>query len=129
MLCLTTTQGTSTHGLYRGLKLKTASTPWDVYLFSGTSIAELRRLSGPVLISVELRPEDRIDPRYQNTLGWLPGVPHSVVLLGFTAGGNFVRIADPAIGHELWSIQDLELLWHGEGVTLVARITDRSIRP
>lgn len=118
MLCLTTTKGTSFHGLYRGLKLKTAGSPWDVYMFDNASIDDLRRMGGPVLISVELRPELTLDPRYQNTYGWMPGVAHTVMLLDFVHG-DMVRIADPAIGHEIWSLDDLRLLWHGEGATLV----------
>jgi predicted double-glycine peptidase len=118
MLCLTTTKGTSFHGLYRGLKLKTTGTPWDVYMFSDSTIDDLRRMAGPVLISVELRPELGLDPRYQNTFGWLPGVAHTVMLIDFVHG-DLVRIADPAVGHEVWNLDDLRLLWHGEGATLV----------
>jgi len=122
MLCLSTTEGTSAHGLYRGLKLKTEGSGWDVYMFDGATIDDLKRAGGPVLISVELRPADRIDPRYIHTFGWMPGVAHTVVLLEFVkTPGNpeLVRIADPSIGHETWPIDDLRLLWHGEGALLV----------
>lgn len=118
LLCLTTTEGTSFHGLYRGLKLKTAGSPWDVYMFADKSIDELRRMGAPAILSVELRPNDGLDPRYQNTFGWLPGVPHTIVLTEFI-DDHTVRIADPALGYETWTIEDLKLLWHGEGARLV----------
>jgi hypothetical protein len=117
LLCLTSERGTSMHGLWRGLKLKTAGTGYDVYMFRGGRIADLHG-RGPVLLSVELKPGVKVDPRYESSWGWLPGVPHTVVLLGF-AGPNYVLIGDPATGRESWSVQDLEVLWHGVGARLI----------
>ena len=119
LLCLTGNDGTPMLGLYRGLKLKTADTPWDVYMFSGGKVQDLRGV-GPVLISVELRPEVRaVRPMRQlQAAGWIVGVAHSVVLIGFI-DDHRVAIADPAVGREIWSVEDLRLLWHGQGVRLV----------
>jgi hypothetical protein len=116
LLCLTSPEGTPTLGLYRGLKLKTAGTPWDVYMFADGKIDDLRGV-GPVLLSVELRPEMRTVRELQGA-GFLVGVPHSVVLMGFI-GESRVAIADPSMGREIWSLDDLRLLWQGEGVRLV----------
>jgi predicted double-glycine peptidase len=115
LLCLTSREGTSMLGLYRGLKIKTRNTAWDVYMFDSATIDDLRG-AGPVLLSVELR-DGRLEQHMQ-TWGWIPGVPHTVVLLGFV-GDDKVLVADPAIGREVWFIDDLRLLWHGEGARLV----------
>lgn len=115
LLCLTGGNGTPMLGLYRGLKLKTNGTPWDVYMFDNARIEDLRGV-GPVLLSVELR--DRRLERHMQNWGWIPGVPHSIVLLGFIDDTK-VAIADPAVGREVWMLDDLKVLWHGEGVLLV----------
>ncbi len=117
MLCLTSEDGTPMHGLYRGLKLKTAGTQWDVYMFSGARIRDIQGC-GPVLLSVELRPDMRdVMPQLQ-AAGWIVGVPHSVVMMDFIDADR-VAIADPSLGKEIWSVDDLRLLWHGDGVRLV----------
>jgi hypothetical protein len=117
MLCLTSDKGTSTHGLWRGLKLKTAGTGYDVYMFSHGKLEDLPGM-GPVLLTVELKRDADVDPIYERTWGWLPGVPHTVVLLGFRGPGQ-VQIADPAFGTETWAVEDLAVLWHGEGARLI----------
>lgn len=117
LLCLTSDEGTSVYGLWRGLRLKTAGSGLDVYMFKDGKIEDLRGM-GPVLLSVELMPDSDADPRYQSTWGWLPGVPHSVVLLGFLPGDH-VAIGDPAVGREMWSLRDLSVLWHGTGAKLI----------
>jgi hypothetical protein len=116
LLCLTSDDGTPMHGLYRGLKIKTKDSPWDVYMFAGATIDDLRGV-GPVLLSVELRPEVRTMRQLQGA-GWIVGVPHSVVLMGFIDDER-VAIADPSLGREIWALDDLKLLWHGDGVRLV----------
>lgn len=116
LLCLTSDEGTPMHGLFRGLKIKTLDTPWDVYMFADAAIDDLRG-AGPVLLSVELRPEARSFTQLEEA-GWMVGVPHSVVFMGFI-GHDRVAIADPALGREIWSLDDLRLLWHGDGVRLV----------
>jgi hypothetical protein len=117
MLCLTSDKGTSTHGLWRGLKLKTAGTGYDVYMFDGGTIEDLRGM-GRALLTVELKRGAKVDPIYERSWGWMPGVPHTVVLLGFPSPGQ-VRIADPAFGTETWAIEDLALLWHGVGARII----------
>jgi hypothetical protein len=118
-LCLTR-QGTTWKGIYRGLKLKTAETPWEVEVFRA-SLDELRNgLQGPAILEVELKSDAFADIRYQTEWGWIPGTPHSVVFLGVTEQGGFL-VADPSVGREEWSREDLALLWTGEGIRLVPR--------
>lgn len=119
-LCLTR-HGTSWQGLYRGLKLKTAGTKWDVQVVA-CSRQELRNLSGPMIISVGLESTAPGDSDFTREFGWIPGVNHSVVLLGFTSYGC-ATIADPTqeLSREQWDDEMLKVLWRGYGIRLVER--------
>ncbi len=119
-LCLTRQHGTTLHGLYRGLKLKTSGTAWRVEVLS-PSVDALRTSDTPVLLTVALPSRaGHIDPRYQRDWGWSPGCSHSVVLFGFLPDGK-LEVADPAVGREQWFDADLDVLWHGQGLRLVKR--------
>jgi hypothetical protein len=119
-LCLTRKTGTLFYGLFRGLTLKTEGTPWRVEAFRG-DLARLREMTdGPVILTVGLRPNAGLDPRYERDWGWLPGVRHAVVLYRFLPGDR-VEIGDPAIGRERWTVDAVRDLWTGEGMRLVAR--------
>jgi hypothetical protein len=118
-LCLTSPHGTSARGIYRGLALKTADTPLRVEPFHG-DIEALRNAGGPVLLTARLDLRPGVDPRYHQEWGWVPGVPHTVVV--FRALDNdLFDVGDPAAGRELWNRRALETLWHGEGLRLVPR--------
>jgi len=114
--CLTRAGGTPMLGLYRGLKLKTARTGLTVRALRG-DLAALRAHGGPVILSVRLDPGQWTDPRYERLWGWAPGVAHTVVFFGFDASGE-AEIGDPSVGREHWSVRDLEVLWHGQGLTV-----------
>ena len=118
-LCLTRPAGTTMHGLYRGLKLKTRGTAWAVEVFRG-DVESLRREARPVVLSVRLDPGPGVDPRYERLWGWAPGVKHTVVFFGFRADGK-TDVGDPAVGREHWRLEDLRVLWHGDGIRLVPR--------
>jgi hypothetical protein len=119
-LCFTREQGTTFHGLYRGLKLKTSQTTWDVQVLRGT-VEELRESSRPVLLSVGLpRNTAGIDPRYHRDWGWVPGFRHSVVVFRFLPNEQ-IEVGDPAIGRERWGVEGLDVLWNGKGLRLVPR--------
>jgi hypothetical protein len=118
-LCLTTDEGTSVRGLYRGLLLKTRGTPYTVEPFKGT-LDDLQKLSSPVILTVRLDPGPGIDPRYSREWGWAPGVAHSLVFFCCREDGRF-EIGDPAVGREFWFSDAMKTLWHGEGVRLVKR--------
>ena len=119
-LCLTR-HGTSWQGLYRGLKLKTAGTKWDVQVVA-CSRQELRKIKGPMIISVGLESSAPGDSDFTREFGWIPGVNHSVVLLDFTSFGS-ANIADPTqeLSREQWDEEMLQVLWRGYAVRLVER--------
>jgi hypothetical protein len=117
-----TRKGTTWQGLYRGLKLKTAGTTWDVDVFY-CEADELRDLkSSSMILAVGIPRGADVDPKYIYVYGWIPGQLHSVVLLGFGHnGGVFIGDPTPKIGRETWSKEDLVLLWRGVGLRLVPR--------
>lgn len=119
-LCLTR-QGTSWQGLYRGLQLKTAGAAWTVQVVQGQT-ADLRKLSGPMILSVGLLGNESRETALTREFGWIPGVNHSVVLLGFNEDGS-AEIADPSLTacREKWSPEMLQTLWRGHAFRLVPR--------
>lgn len=123
-LCLTRNEGTYWQGLYRGLKLKTVGTPWDVEVFSALGLDNLEEKthSGPVILTVGIPKNSPYDPLYQSEWGWVPGISHSVVLFRFL-GTHQVRVGDPSVeeGQENWTRKDLSILWQGYGLRLVPR--------
>ena len=122
-LCLTRESGTTMHGLYRGLRLKTRATPWEVESFRG-DVDSLRRETGPVILTVRLDPGPGVDERYERDWGWAAGVRHTIVFFGIRDDGK-TDVGDPSVGRENWRAEDVRLLWHGEGVRLRRR-PDRS---
>jgi hypothetical protein len=119
-LCLTR-RGTNWQGLYRGLKLKTAGTPWDVEVISGPA-DRLAQLGGPAILSVGLADSASANTDFTREFGWVPGVNHSVVLDGFSTLG-YAQIADPAMPmcREQWDEETLRTLWRGHAIRLVPR--------
>jgi hypothetical protein len=122
-LCLTRA-GTTWMGLYRGLKLKTAGTGWDVDVVSCDADELLTMHAGPMILCVGLPPGKRLDDQPLNLTGWgwMHGVGHSVVLLRPTSHGR-VLIADPmpSVGSEEWTRMDVKYLYRGTAVRLVKR--------
>jgi len=121
-LCLTRKQGTPILGLYRGLKLKTRGTRWDVEAVHG-SVEDLRSLAThPVLLRLKSAGPALLDwPRNMSMGTEAPASEHSVVLLGLTPDGQ-VEIADPADHRPRvkWTLEELTRRWSGEGLRLVA---------
>tara|TARA_R110002073_G_scaffold80550_2_gene194020 strand:- start:3850 stop:4755 length:906 start_codon:yes stop_codon:yes gene_type:complete len=114
-LCLTDESGTPTLGLFRGVKWMANRHHRDVQALT-LSLDQLESENiWPVLIMVELPISGVDDPRYADQWGWVPGLGHSVVLLGKNSRGGFV-VADPAVGAEIWTRADLEVLWHGNAI-------------
>jgi hypothetical protein len=120
-LCLTR-QGTTWQGLYRGLKLKTQQTPWDVRVTHCEADQLCRLGNGPLIISVGLDRASTHDTDFEREQGWIPGVSHSVVLERFTSNGAAV-IADPSqeMTREHWDAETLQTLWRGYAFQLVPR--------
>jgi hypothetical protein len=113
-LCLTDYAGTPTLGLYRGIKLIANRHDRRVVLLDGGLTRLVADDDWPVLLSVRL-PFGVEDRRFVEQWGWIPGMGHSVVVLGRTNEGDFI-IGDPAVGLEIWSKADLDLLWAGVGM-------------
>lgn len=120
-LCLTR-HGTNWLGLYRGLKLKTQGTRWDVEVVR-CSADELSRWSDrPLIIEAGLDSQERVDPAFRHEFGWVPGAKHSVILCGLSPqGGATIIDPSPHIGREEWDAATLERLWRGYGMRLVDR--------
>ena len=119
-LCLTRGWGTSRLGLYRGLKLKTASTPWDVELVSWT-LEQLRdKPPEPVLILLEREDDATGAPRRQSAWGLVRMLPEVVVFIGF-ADDEIVDVGDPAVGREQWNVRNIRKAWQGLAFRLVRR--------
>lgn len=118
-LCLTSSTGTTTHGMYRGLTLKTRGTPWRVELAACT-LDDLKEETRPCIIFVGLPNNRNVDPRYEQRWGWTPGLLHVVVFYGFV-GANRVEIGDPSVGREQWNTEAIRVLWDGK----VARLRKR----
>lgn len=119
-LCLTNRRGTTAPGLYRGLKLTTRNTPWDVEVIESDVDALLAEDRWPALLLVKLPRDADVDPRYEREWGWTPGVGHAVVLFG-RVGADRLDVGDPAVGREQWTVDDLRVLWQGRGLRLVER--------
>jgi hypothetical protein len=117
-LCLTGKTGTTSLGLYRGLKLKTAGKPLRVEVIQSDVDRLLDDDRWPVLLLVKLEHDADVDPRYQRDWGWTPGVGHAVVIFG-RVGKDRLDVGDPSIGREQWLVRDLRVLWQGRGLPLV----------
>ena len=120
-LCLTR-RGTSWQGLFRGLKLKTAGTNWDVEVCQGPVDVVARNYGGPMILSVGLAAGAPDNAEFTREFGWVPGVNHSVVLEGVRSGG-IVVVADPSqeMTREHWDREMLTTLWRGTALRLVPR--------
>lgn len=124
-LCITR-RGTTWWGLYRGLKLKTAGTDWDVEIVSGPA-SELRNVvpDGAILFVRLTASIAERNPKYVED-GWIVGASHSVVLFEVLDGSRMqgaeaVLVGDPSSGREIWPMTDLEILYQKRGLRLVKR--------
>lgn len=114
-LCLTRPAGTLNLGLYRGLRMKTAGTPYVVEPFAG-SLDDLLGLGGPAVCSVASSFRDR-----SGMLPWPGGARHSVVLVGRYPDGA-LDIADPYTGgHQHQSVDAFRSEWDGQALRLTRR--------
>lgn len=121
-LCLTKL-GTHWLGLYHGLSTQLIGTSHRVEFFEGdvNSLKEMASVH-PVLLCCQLNRDDaKAVPAYVEDGGWIPGTAHSVVYFGdiMGRGGETMHvIGDPTRGFELWSTDDLNVLWTGEGLKI-----------
>ena len=116
-LCLTR-NGTTWLGLYHGLATKLLGTRHTVKFFE-CAIDDLPTLAknSPLLLCCKLQNlTARHVPEYVTEGGWKPGIAHSVVYFGRIQGHHIV--GDPSRGYEVWSREDLEILWTRQGLRI-----------
>lgn len=118
-LCLTRT-GTTWLGLYRGLKLKTAGTEWDVEIISGDIDELLKDPQESKIVFLRLTADVAEKNSQYEAKGWIAGTSHSAVLLRVFGNQNCL-MGDPAVGMERLSVVDLMQLYEGRGMRLVQR--------
>lgn len=111
-LCLTR-KGTGWKGLFRGLMLKTQGTDWTVRVRQ-VPFEHLQSERGPLILDVGIPLGASVPDIYTTDYGWQPGILHSVVFYGFRAADR-VAIAEPTpgVGREVWSADDLRILFRG----------------
>jgi hypothetical protein len=119
-LCLTR-HGTSWLGLYRGLKLKTQGTDWDVEVVRCSAEGVYDHAEWPMIMEVGLEADAPIDAAFRHEFGWTPGVRHSVVLLPSHERRLQIIDPSPSIGREDWDDESLRVLWRGHGLRLIKR--------
>jgi hypothetical protein len=121
VLCLTR-RGTTWLGLYHGLSVRLANTPYKAEFFEcDVEDIDEHIKEYPVLLCCELTDEvEKQHPEYATVDGWIPGVQHSLILFA-ERGGHFF-IGDPSQKDpEFWSQQDVALLWSGRGLKISRR--------
>lgn len=118
-LCLTR-EGTSWVGLYRGLKLKTAGTPFDVQVVK-CDADDVLAMGQPAILSVGLDATNA-NVEMRKEWGWIPGVNHTVVFMQTNSNHELV-VMDPAPGYgrEHWSRDNFAMLFRGIAIRLVER--------
>ncbi|MEW4563429.1 cysteine peptidase family C39 domain-containing protein [Bremerella sp. JC770] len=115
-LCLTR-QGTSWKGFYRGLKLKTKDSPYQVRMDYLTP-QELAVAGRPVVLRVGKRSWFGSVNAAGLPDGWNVGEIHSVVCLGQIQGYYVIADPNPDIGIEFWSEEELSQVWDGHSARL-----------
>lgn len=117
-LCLTR-RGTHWMGVYRGLKLMTRNSRWDVVAQPFSSDAARRLGNRPAIMAVNINTRD-IGPTIEH--GFCDNAGHSVLALGPAKGAGVV-VFDPAptYGIETWNNSMLECVSSGVILSLVPR--------
>jgi len=119
-LCLTRSSGTSTLGLYRGLKMKTAGTAYTVAVYSGPVEGFLALPAAPALVSIGAAQRVENSQNAGRQFSLLPGGSHSVTVLGIGPDGT-IDVADPFTGRQHMTRANLEMIWGGEAIRIVRK--------
>jgi hypothetical protein len=110
-ICLTRDNGTLMLGLYRGLKLKTIGSKWNVVVFDGAA-DQLRRTPVPAVAIIHAG---------GITTGRLSiGDRHAVVIFGFNPDGT-IDVGDPYAGRQRWKFNQFAAVYDGEAIALTQR--------
>ena len=117
-LCLTR-RGTHWLGVYRGLKLMTETTPWEVVAESFSREALLKLKESPALLSINVDTnliERDCDHGFRSSVG------HSVLVLDSHVNHEVIVFdPSPSYGVELWSRKILSWVSYGVILRLVKR--------
>jgi hypothetical protein len=119
--CLTSHRGCPALGLYRGLKLKTAGTAWDVEVVTCT-LEELIETPGPRLLRISLPATEVLSNKGQFHRK-KERSEHAVLLMEVDSDGQ-AKVFDPSYpgGYApLWDVDRLREQWLGEALRLVPR--------
>ncbi len=116
-LCLTRPDGTPELGLYRGLKIKTRGTPWDIQIVCLDEGDVSRCEFQPTLALIQ---PPQVSGSPLSPFHRFGGPSHAVMLHGLSDDGLLV-MADPVAGIAKWPPKDLDLGWPVKGIRLVRR--------
>jgi hypothetical protein len=122
-LCLTRRGGTPELGLFRGLKLKTERTPWDVQVLSCGPEAFLQPDAYPAILLVDA---DAMDTGMDPPWWYVHRATHAVIACGITDSGK-IAIRDPSAGSTSWTYEHFCQRWYGDGLRLVRRPQDAGL--
>ncbi len=116
-LCLTRSDGTPELGLYRGLKIKTRGTAWDVQVVR----VEPQDLAcsdfSPVLALIQPSQPPEVRRPFMHQFR---GPSHAVILCGYSDAGLFVMV-DPVAGLKKCRSEEFASDWPAKGLKLVRR--------
>lgn len=115
MACLTSSQGTSSLGLVRGLRIAVADNHLDVKVADSDPIKWIARNQLPNIAVVRFT-SDHTNGPVRRLLG-NNGEGHAVVVHSRSNDGRW-RVADPAVGWRLWDDDRLRQVFTGEAIYL-----------
>jgi hypothetical protein len=116
--CLTSSQGTSALGLIRGLRIAVAGSTRIVDVADSDPGLWVARMQLPNVAVVRFQ-DDRAAGPVRKLLG-TEGEGHAVVVHSRTDNGRW-RVADPAVGWQLWDDEPFRRVFTGEAIYLEPR--------
>ena len=118
--CLTSSHGTSTLGLIRGLRIAVADTPCSVVVADSNPAMWQPRRQLPNICVVRYPDQVTSSTTPVRRLLGRDGEGHAIVVAGLNETGKW-RIADPAVGWYLMSDQEFRRIFTGEAIYLSDR--------
>ncbi|MEM0926847.1 MAG: cysteine peptidase family C39 domain-containing protein [Planctomycetota bacterium] len=125
--CLTSEQGTTPMGLIRGLRIATRGLNRTVSVADPNPTHWVANKQVPNIAVVQFQGSGRDPSRFAPVRRLLgsDGEGHAVVVLGRNADGMWL-VADPAVGHRLWSDAEFRACFTGEAIYLAHRVKETS---
>ncbi|MEM6471784.1 MAG: hypothetical protein AAF802_19650 [Planctomycetota bacterium] len=118
--CLTSHHGTSVLGLIRGLRIATEGSNCRVRIGDSSPSSWIINRQLPNIVVVQFPGQS--DGRFESVRRLLgtDGEGHAVVVVGRDSDGMW-RVADPAVGWQLWTDEELRTRFTGEAIYLAQR--------